>query len=78
MILVGADFWTPLHELMKKELLGRDTIGPDDLNLYTITDDVDMIINLIKKVPIRNGLAFNHSEFEKSGIEIIPSGQNTF
>lgn len=60
-ILVGSDFWNPLHNLMQKELLGRGTVDLDDLALYTITDDENQIIDLIKNSPVRNGVQFNHN-----------------
>lgn len=59
-ILVGSDYWNPLHELMKKELLGRQTIDPEDLELYKITDNEDEIIEIIKNSPVRNGIKFDH------------------
>ncbi len=57
-ILVGSDFWNPLNELMKKELLGRGTIDSEDLNLYCIEDDENKIVEIIKNAPVRNGLKF--------------------
>lgn len=59
-ILVGSDFWTPFHEVMKKEMLGRKTVDAEDLELYTITDNEDEIINIIKNAPVRNGIKFTH------------------
>ncbi len=55
-ILVGSDFWKPLEEFMKKELLGRGSIDPKDLKLYTITDNEDEIMEIIKNAPIRDGV----------------------
>ncbi len=60
-ICVGSDFWNPFHELMKKEMLSRGTIGEDDLELYKILDDTDEIINAIKNSPVKNGIKFNHN-----------------
>lgn len=60
-ICVGSDFWNPLHELMKKEMLSRGTIGEDDLELYKILDDTDEIIKAIKNSPVKNGIKFNHN-----------------
>jgi uncharacterized protein (TIGR00730 family) len=54
LILVGSKFWTPLHELFRKELVSHGTIDEEDLDLYTITDDDDEIIEIIKNAPIRN------------------------
>jgi len=60
-ILVGSGFWNPFDELMKKELLGRGTVDPEDLELYKILDNEDEIIELIKNSPVRNGIQFNHN-----------------
>src|SRR3989338_1586925 len=59
-ILVGSDFWLPFHKLMEKEMLGRGSIDSDDLKLYTITDDEDEELKIIKKNPVRNGIEFHH------------------
>lgn len=60
LILVGCQFWNPLNELMKSELLSRGTIDDEDLTLYHILDDEDEIINVIKNAPVRNGIKFDH------------------
>lgn len=60
-ILVGCDFWNPLNEIVRKELLSRGTIDSDDMELYHILDDEDEIINVIKNAPVRNGIKFNHN-----------------
>jgi uncharacterized protein (TIGR00730 family) len=64
-ILVGADYWRALEETLKKELLGRGTIDEADMALYTITDDENEILNIIKNSPVRNGLPFTPPEKEK-------------
>jgi len=54
-ILVGEDYWRPLDEFIKKTLLEtHETISPEDLNLYTITDDEDKILEIVKNAPLRN------------------------
>jgi uncharacterized protein (TIGR00730 family) len=43
-ILVGTQFWLSLDQFIKAELLeGMHTITPGDENLYTITEDVQVI-----------------------------------
>jgi uncharacterized protein (TIGR00730 family) len=59
-ILVGGDFWNPIDKMMRDELLSRETIDEDDLNLYTITDDEEKIIDIIRKAPVRTGVKFEH------------------
>jgi len=51
--LVGKKFWKPLDKFIKNNLLKGATISPEDLNLYTITDNHDLIIKTIKDTPIR-------------------------
>lgn len=54
-ILIGSDYWKPLDAFIRKELLkDHSAISPEDLNLYTITDDEDEIMEIIKNAPIRH------------------------
>jgi len=54
-ILVGSDFWNPIMDVMETVLLDRfKTISPEDLNLYTITDDEDKIIEIVKNASLRD------------------------
>ncbi|MFT7557866.1 MAG: hypothetical protein ACI83D_000540 [Planctomycetota bacterium] len=53
-ILVGRDFWGPLDYFIKQSLLDlHQTINPEDVNLYTITDDEEEMMSIIEKAPIR-------------------------
>ncbi len=54
LILVGSEYWKGLEDFIYKYLLDIDTIDKSDLNLYTITDDDNEIIEIIKNAPIRN------------------------
>lgn len=47
-ILVGKDFWGDFDVFVKKQLLGRNLISNGDEDLYTITDSVDTVVNLVK------------------------------
>ena len=54
-ILMGSDFWNPLESYIERVL--RDqyrTISPEDTKLYTITDDDDEILEIVKNAPLRN------------------------
>lgn len=51
-ILVGSHFWNEVLEFMKKTLCERDTIDAVDLSLFTILDDEDEILELLKDAPI--------------------------
>jgi len=53
-ILVGSDFWEPLHSFISDVLrLKHGTISKSDIDLYRITDDHTEIIKLIEKAPTR-------------------------
>jgi hypothetical protein len=41
----GGDYWRSWQEYVKKQLLARGLIGPDDLRLYKITDNVDEAVH---------------------------------
>lgn len=56
MILVGEAFWAPMQEFIKNMLLTQGMISPEDLDLYTITDDEDKIIEIISKAEQRRNI----------------------
>ena len=48
-ILYGHEFWDDLDIFIKKHMLeGQKTISPGDEKLYTITDDIDEVVRLVK------------------------------
>lgn len=55
MILVGEKFWSPLQKFFEEVLLKENMIDHDDVGLYTITDDEEKIIEIIKNAPVRIG-----------------------
>jgi uncharacterized protein (TIGR00730 family) len=61
-ILYGKDFWEPLVEYFKEVLLrpGLETISESDLNLYTITDDDEEILQIIKDAEVRTDIDNRH------------------
>jgi uncharacterized protein (TIGR00730 family) len=61
MICVGSEYWNKVKELMETEMLSRGMIQPEDLNLFTITDDHDQILELIKNAPVKTSVPL---EFE--------------
>ncbi len=54
-ILYGRSFWEPLEQYFKDVLLreGLKTINHDDLQLYTITDNDDEVLQIINDAPVR-------------------------
>jgi uncharacterized protein (TIGR00730 family) len=59
-ILVGAEFWNNLDNFFKEEILSRKLIDATDTLLYTITDDEDEIIDIIRKAPVHDYIKFEH------------------
>ncbi len=54
-ILVGEEYWKPLSNLIKEDMLIHHyTIDAKDTDLYTVTDDEDKILEIIKNAPVRN------------------------
>ena len=47
-ILVGAAYWTGLIDWMQSQMLPNGLIGPNDLKLLTISDDLDVIMHEIE------------------------------
>jgi len=51
-ICVGKKFWRPLDKLIRRHLRDKfKTISQEDPSLYTILDDEDKIIEIIKNAP---------------------------
>jgi len=48
-ILLGKDFWTPLDQFIRDTLSDQyHTIDPEDRSLYTITDDIQQVVEIIE------------------------------
>ncbi|MCO6438892.1 MAG: TIGR00730 family Rossman fold protein [Phycisphaerae bacterium] len=48
-VLLGEAFWNPLVSWMKQQLRDNKFVGPTDLELFHITDDVDEAVSLISR-----------------------------
>ena len=46
-VLVGTDYWGGLLDWLRSSALEHGTISPADLDLVTITDDVDVAVRTI-------------------------------
>ncbi|PIR38325.1 MAG: TIGR00730 family Rossman fold protein [Candidatus Zambryskibacteria bacterium CG10_big_fil_rev_8_21_14_0_10_42_12] len=66
-VLVGSEFWDPLVSYIKDTLYENEhNISKEDLDLFTVLDDEDEIVELIGKTPVRNGLRHGrHGELER-------------
>lgn len=66
-ILVGESFWKPLEQFFKEVLIKNGAIEEKDLSLYTITEDEEEILKIIKDAPIRLGLKYDDNlELERA------------
>ncbi len=53
-ILFGKDYWGPLCNWMRESLLREhQAIDPSDLSIWTLTDEIDEAIQIIKQSPPR-------------------------
>ena len=48
-ILVGSDFWSGLVDWLRDKMFGNGNISEKDLDLFTMLDDVDEVINFVKE-----------------------------
>ena len=48
-VLIGTEFWSGLIEWIKEQLISHAFIAPNDVNLITITDDLDEVMCIINK-----------------------------
>lgn len=49
-VMMGVDFWKPLADWMEGTMLNElKAIGPQDLDLWTLTDDIDEAVGLITR-----------------------------
>ena len=55
-ILFGKKYWSKFDDFIKNVLLDDNKISADDRKLYTITDSIDEVIEIIKQAPIRTAL----------------------
>lgn len=48
-LLYGSDFWSGLVDWMREQMLARRTIAERDLALFHVTDDVDEVVQRIRR-----------------------------
>ena len=63
-ILVGETFWNQFENLTEKLLIEEKMIGKKDVDIYTITDNEDQILGIIKNAPVRLGIKYNEQSEE--------------
>lgn len=47
-ILVGVEFWSGLIDWIKATMLAQGTISSKDLNIFTVTDDPDELLEIVQ------------------------------
>lgn len=53
-VCVGASYWEPLERFMDYYMLRSDAyISPSDLGLFTITDNLDVVMDIAQRLPER-------------------------
>ena len=53
-VLYGSDYWRDLDSFIRNQLLNTfHTISPPDPQLYTITDDLDQVIEIVGSAPAK-------------------------
>jgi uncharacterized protein (TIGR00730 family) len=56
-VMVGKDYWKHFDSFLEDHLVREfKTISKEDRNLYTITDDHQEIIDIVKNAPVRKGI----------------------
>ena len=54
-ILFGKEFWQPMDEFFRTQMEEyAKTISPGDREIYTITDDVDYIVDIVNKTTAKD------------------------
>ena len=53
-VLVGKEFWNPIHIWLHEEILGKmHAVDEEDLELYTIVDTAEEAFEIVKNAPPR-------------------------
>ena len=63
-ILVGEAHWKPMEKFFKNTIIKEGMADAEDLSIYTITDNEDEILNIIKNAPVRMGMEYNEKAQE--------------
>lgn len=58
LICYGSEYWNKLKDFMKEEMLAHGAIAAADLELFTITDSLDEILEIVKKTPVQEAVPF--------------------
>lgn len=48
-VLMGTEFWGGMVDWLRDRLAGNKKIAPDDLDLLTVTDDLDVVMDVLRR-----------------------------
>jgi uncharacterized protein (TIGR00730 family) len=63
LFVIGTEFYAPLMEFIRTKVLEENMIGENDINLITLTDDLDFVVGEIEK-----SLKAQMADLEKEGL----------
>ena len=46
-VLMGSDYWSGMLEWLKDHVAGQGKIGPEDLDLFEVTDDPERVLDIV-------------------------------
>ena len=55
-LLVGTDYWSGLVEWLESTVLAQGKIGPSDVRLVEVTDDLDLVVERIRTAAAEQGV----------------------
>ena len=55
-LLVGTDYWSGLMEWLERTVLAQGKIGPSDVRLVEVTDDLDLVVERIRTAAAEQGV----------------------
>lgn len=58
-VLVGKEFWAPIHQWIHEEMYGKlKAVDEADLKLYTVVDSAEEAFEIVKNAPARDDLFY--------------------
>ncbi|MDR7355237.1 LOG family protein ORF6 in fasciation locus [Corynebacterium felinum] len=55
-VLIGTEFWSGLVDWLKNQLVAKNMISAEDMNLFLLTDSIDEAIDYIRDAHAANGV----------------------
>lgn len=61
-VCVGKKYWQKLQSFISEMMLARGMVEPGDLQLFTITDNLDEVVEVVRKAAVQEKIPFTLSE----------------